>query len=132
MYESKTISSPEAIEAELCEMQAFLESEYTADNTAALSSRLILLTQHMSRSGKLKADAEHHYHKVYTGSVMSSLKSLAESSMSVSMVNEYVKSMCGSYKHLITWADRVNRSCTHQIDSIRTLISFAKSEINYR
>lgn len=131
MFKASFITSAEQIEEELAEMQSFLEISYPADNTSACKERMNTLLQHMARSGKLKADAEHHYSTMLNGSVMSSIKELAESTMNTSTINEYIKSHCREYKQLIVWADRVNRSCTHQVDALRTIISFAKQERVY-
>lgn len=132
MFNASYITKADLIESELAEIQTFLEESYPADNPTVCKERLTTLSQHMSRSGKLKADAEYHYSTMYNGSVMSALKQLAEASMSTSTINEYIKSMCRDYKQLVTWADRINRSCVHQSDSIRTIISFAKQERFYQ
>lgn len=131
MFNATNITPAESIQAELLEMSQFLEEPYNADNPAALKERLIVLSQHMARSGKLKADAEWHYHAVYNGAVMSAIKQLAES-MSTSTVNKYIESLCKDYKVLVTYADRINRSTVHQSDAIRTLISYAKQERQYQ
>jgi mannitol-specific phosphotransferase system IIBC component len=69
---------------------------------------------------------------MYNGSVMGAIKLLAENNMSTSTINEYIRNLCKDYKVLVTMADRVNRSCVHQSDSIRTIISFAKQERFYQ
>lgn len=132
MYQSAFITPADKIEAELLDMQQFLELPYAADQPEACKERLTILAQHMARSGKLKADAEWHYSTMYNGAVMSAMKELAKASMSTSRINEYIKSLCKDYKQLMTWADRVNRSTVHQSDGIRTIISFAKQERQYQ
>lgn len=120
-----------AIEPELAEMQAYLEQPTASDNPAAMMERLGVLQQHMARSGKLKADAEYHYNQKYYGAVMSALKEMASEKLSASTFNKYLESLCRDEKLMITWADRVNRSATHQIDALRTVISYAKNERTY-
>lgn len=132
MFTPSFLTKPDAIEAELSEMQQFLELPVAADNYNAMKDRLGSLAQHMARSGKLKADAEYHYSQMYNGAVMGALKMLAEASMSTSTINEFIKNQCGAYKQLITWADRVNRACVHQSDGLRTIISYQKQERQYQ
>lgn len=36
-----------------------------------------------------------------------------------------------NYKFLLSWSDRVNRSATHQLDSIRTVMSNLRTERHY-
>lgn len=132
MFKPSFTTTPEAIEAELAEMQSFIELSFAGDTPEALKERLGTLSQHMARSGKLKADAEWHYSNLYQSSLMSAIKEMAEAQMSTSTVNKYLESICKDYKQIVTWADRVNRSCVHQSDAIRTLISFAKQERFYQ
>lgn len=132
MYQPSFTTKPDAIEAELAEMQEFLEMPSAGDQPEQMKERLNKLAQFMARSGKLKADAEWHYSNLYQSSLMGAIKQMAEAQMSTSTVNEYLKSVCKDYKVLVTWADRVNRSCVHQMDSLRTLISYAKQERHYQ
>jgi hypothetical protein len=83
----------------------------------------------MARSGKLKSDADYHYNNVMSSSIIEALKTA--SNLTPSTLNKYVDSLCKDYKHISTWADRINRSVTHQIDATRTLISYAKSERSF-
>lgn len=131
MFNSSYLTAPEKIEEELADMQQFLETPFASDNPAACMERIEKLVVIMSRSGKLKADSEHHYSSTYNSSVMKALEQMAKSQMGISTVNKYIESFCKDYKQLITWADRTNRASVHQIDSLRTLISYAKQERQY-
>jgi hypothetical protein len=132
MFNASFITAPEKIEQELAEIQGFLELEFAGDDMSQCKQRMQDLSVYMARSGKLKADAEHHYHKVLNGAVVNALKDVAALNMGTSTLNKYIESMCRDYKQLEVWADRVNRSATHQIDALRTLLSYAKSERNYQ
>jgi len=131
MFQSAFITPVEQIQKELNEVQEFLELEYRGDDMQVVRQRLEDLNQWMARTGKLKADAEWHYFQNYNSSIMACIKDVAKLSMGTSTLNKYLESCCKDYKVLITWSDRTNRSCVHQIDSLRTLISYSKSERNY-
>ena len=132
MFNASYLTTPEQIQEELAEMQAFLEMEFSNENPVTCIDRMEKLSQYMSRSGKLKSDAEYHYFQVYNSSIMKTLKEVAETYMSASTINAYIKSACRDYNYILTWADRTNRSCVHQIDKLRTVISYQKSERQYQ
>lgn len=130
MFQSSFITPLENIEAELADIQSYLELPSPSDNPAELTERLSVLMQHMSRSGKLKSDADYHYNKKTGSSIIDALKSTSK--LTPSTLNKLVESQCKDEKHLLVWADRINRSCTHSIEGIRSLLSYAKSEMNFR
>lgn len=131
MYKAAFITPVEQIEKELTEAQEFLELEYPGDDMEVCKTRLQDLAQYMARSGKLKADAEYHYNSLLNSSVIEAIKESAKLAMGTSTLNKYIESKCKDYQMLVTWAERVNRSATHQIDALRTILSYAKSERNY-
>lgn len=132
MFVASNITPTEQIFKELTEIQSFLDARYSSDIPAACSERLDELQSHMARSGKLFADAEWHYQTLLNGEIMKQIKDVANEKMSTSTLNEYIKSMCKEYKYLYTWAERVNRACTHQSNQMTTVISYHKSQLaNY-
>lgn len=130
MFTSSFITPITQIESELADIQSYLELPSPSDNPAELTERLSTLMQHMARSGKLKSDAEYHYNTVLSSSIIDAIKTTSK--LSPSTLNKYVDSLCKDYKQIASWADRINRSATHQIDATRTLISYAKSEMSFR
>ena len=128
MYQPSNITAPDLIHKELEEMQSFLEAEYSADNGAQVQDRFDSLGGYMARSGKLKADAEYHHNSLVESSIMDALKKGYEDRLSASTINKFVEAAARNYKYLLTWADRVNRTCTHQHDGLRSVMSTLRSE----
>lgn len=128
MYIPSNISSPDVIHKELQEMQDFLEADYSSDNPAHVQSRFDSLAGYMARSGKLKADAEYHYNSLIESSIFEALKKGYEEKLSASTINKFIEAAARNYKFLLTWSDRVNRSCTHQHDGMRSIISTLRAE----
>lgn len=128
MYTPSNITSEKDIHVELEEMQAFLEADYPADLPDEVQSRFDSLGAYMARSGKLRADAEYHYNSLLESSIMTALKKAVEENMSTSTVNKYIESLSRDSKYLFSWADRVNRSCTHQHEGLRSVMSTLRSE----
>lgn len=128
MYAPSNISAPESIHDELNEIQAYLESDYAADLPDQVQDRFDTLAGYMARSGKLKADAEWHYNSLLESSIMDALKKGYEEKLSASTMNKFVEAAARNYKFLFTWADRVNRSATHQHEGMRSVMSTLRSE----
>jgi hypothetical protein len=128
MYTPSNIAAPDSIHKELDEIQAFLEAQYAADVPEQVQMKFDSLASYMARSGKLKADAEWHYNSLIESSIMDALKKGYEEKLSPSTINKFVEAAARNYKFLLTWADRVNRTCTHQLEGIRSVMSTLRSE----
>ena len=128
MYIPSNLTAPDLIHKELDDIQAFLESQYSADVPGQVQSRFDSLGAYMARSGKLKADAEWHYNSLVESSIMDALKKGFEDKLGTSTVNKFVEAASRNYKFLVTWSDRVNRSCTHQLEGMRSVISTLRAE----
>lgn len=128
MYQPSNITPVDQIQKELEEMQSFLEAHYSADNINQVQDRFENIGVYMARSGKLKADAEHHYNSLVESSIMEALKRGYENILPTTTLNKFVEAEARNYKFLLTFSDRVNRSCTHQYEGLRTVISMIKAE----
>ena len=128
MFTPSNITPPDAIQKELEEIQAFLEASYSADLPHEVQGRFDMLAGYMARSGKLKADAEYHHYSLVNSSIMDLLKQGYEDKLSPSALNKLIDSTAKNYKYLLTLSDRVNRSCTHQLDAMRSVISSLRAE----
>jgi hypothetical protein len=128
MYQPANITPAEMIHSELSEIQAFLEAPYSADVPGQVQARFDSLCAYMARSGKLRADAEFHYHSLVESSIMESLKRGYEKNLSASTINKFVEAAARNYKFLLTWADRTNRAATHQLEALRSVISTLRAE----
>lgn len=132
MFTATNITPAEQIHAELLEMQSFLELPYNSDNPSACMERLVKLGEYMARSGKLKADSEYHYNSIVSSEIMTTLKDALSEKMTPTTLNKFIEAKAKDSKHLVTFSDRVNRSCTHHCENLRTIISFTKQQMNLR
>lgn len=119
----------EQIEPLLNEMQSFTEAPYSTDDGAAITNRAEELERIMAHSGKLCADAKFHKDKFTNSAIMDTLKeSLNQNGWSTSLINKKVESLAMEFNYIEKWADRINRTATHQLDFSRTLLSKIKAE----
>lgn len=111
---------------ELKEMQSNIEVEISDDIDEAVE-RGNVLAVYIARSGKLLADAKYHKEKKLRSDVVSEIKQIVKLPPSVAV--KFVDTLVEKENYLMTWADRLNRTCTHQLEWCRTLVSKAKAEM---
>lgn len=116
------------IENRLNEIQTILESQYDSDNGTVINERLTLISSLMAESGKLLADMTLIYEKELNQGILQILKDIPDYT-SASVQNSLIKSLCANNHRLVILADRINRSCVHQIDTMRTQLSYLKTLI---
>ena len=121
------IESKENIKKELQGIQDVLEIEMS-ENAQEAVLRGNELAVYMARTGKLLADAKVHKDRKLNSDIVKEMKKII--SLPASTGNKYVDSLCKEENYLVNWCERVNRSCTHQLDWCRTIISKAKAEMN--
>lgn len=123
------ITPPQQIADELQGIDEFLNITQSEEMEEAVL-RGNQLNSYMARSGKLLADAKFHLNNAMKSEIMEVLRQNAKmNNVSHTATNALIKSFCKDEQYLVDWADRVNATCTHQLDWCRTLISKAKEEM---
>ena len=129
MYKVKHIMPLSEIQDNLLEIQEFISIDYDADNGHEVIDRAKKIEQYMALTGKMLADAKFHKDEVYQSNFVNAIKS--NTNASPSTLNKYLDSLVRDYQYLVDWCDRLNRTCTHQLDFSRTLISKLKAEMQH-
>lgn len=124
-------TSTDLIMKECEQIQAFLEADYPLDNPMACEAKGKDLEVYMARSGKMLADAKYWQDQFVNSAIMETIKeALGQQKVwSISLINKKVDALAKDYNYLVTWCDRINRTCSHQLDFIRTLLSKHKAEM---
>lgn len=126
-----SITPQEQILDELRMIDAFLNIT-CSEQIEEVSQRGNDLAVHIARSGKLLADAKYHLNEKMKDEVFETIREAGKQAKATSTaVNQIIKSLCKEEQYLVDWSERVNRSATHQLDWCRTLISKAKTEMQY-
>lgn len=111
------------------EIQDFLES--VPDNNEdpnELAIRLTYLNNYMARSGKMLADAKQMQDSAISAAYAEHSKAILKMPATIAM--KFIASQTVTENYLVNWLDRINRTCTHQSDNIRTQIPFAKEQMS--
>jgi len=110
-------------------MQSYLEIN-CSNSPEEIEERISTLNVYMARSGQMLADAKKLLRSKKTEQISQTIIKIAkESCLSATVQNALLDSICENESYLVDWTERVNRSCTHQIDSLRSLLSFEKEEL---
>lgn len=122
----------EEMKKEAAEIQAYLD--ITVSNEAAeISERISTLMSYMSRSGEMLALAKKTLRAKKSREISNTIVSIAKSAhLSATVQNALLDSICEEETFFVEWLDRINRSCTHQIDGLRSLLSYEKEELRLR
>lgn len=127
---TELISKKEDIKFELQALQDFLEIQFQSDNPTAVEIRNNELAVYMARSGKLLADAKYHKNERLASQIFDQLRKLVQ--LPATTANKYVEALVKEENYLVDWAERLNRTCTHQLDWGRSIISKAKEEMRFQ
>lgn len=121
------VADLESIKFELKAMQDFVEINISEEESTAVQIRGNELNAYLARSGKLLADAKYHRDEKLKDSVFENLKELLK--LSATTANKYIDALCKEENFLVNWAERLNRTITHQLDWCRSVLSKQKEEL---
>ena len=119
------ISSIEQLEKEAGEIQDYLEITCSEDPEECIARGNDLVV-YMARSGKMLADAKYHKDQALANSIIRSLGEQAGAPATV--LNKLVDAACKRENLLVNKIERIHRTCIHQVDWLRTVVSKAKEE----
>lgn len=117
------------LETSLSKMQTFLETP-AGHEPQELIDRIEYLNILVAKSGQLLAQAKYIQDDIINTGLMQAMEQELDKKLSPSLVNKFVGSGAKNINYLVNWADRINAAATHQLDGIRTIISYKKAELN--
>ena len=109
---------------EIEEMQLFIEAEPPTE-PQAISQRMSELSVRMARSGYLLSKAK--YEQELAMLKASRLKDLIP--LAPSIQKEILRASCAEENKVVNMLARINRTCVHQVDILRTQLSFEKEQM---
>ena len=126
MYEASKIHDAETIERQIKGIEGFLREKVDSTNPLAVSDRMATVSSYIALSGAMLADAKYLYNQVYGEAI----KSVINEDMSASIMKDFAKAQCKDLSYLVDLSDRINRAATHELDSLRSILSSLKREMN--
>lgn len=117
------------IKTSLGKMQAYLESP-VGKEPVELLERIEYLMIMVAKSGQLLAEAKLQQDHLVNAGLLQAMEDGLDKKLSPSLITKFVSSNVKEVNYLVNWADRINASATHQLDAIRTIVSYKKAELN--
>lgn len=119
------INNIDQLEQEAKKIDEFLNITCSEEPTEALNRGNDLLV-YLARTGKMLADAKYWQDNAINNSILQKLKD--QLNLSPALFKKFVDTSTIRENYLVNWIDRLNRTCVHQIDFLRTVVSFAKNQ----
>ena len=110
-------------------MQSYLEQPIPSEPNDIID-RLTYLTQMVAISGQLLAEAKRYQDEVVNGAIMTAIQNAYEQKLSPSTINKYVTTAAVEQNYLVNWINRINATAVHQIEALRSILSYRKSEMS--
>ena len=109
-------------------MQSFLEQK-PSDQEEGIIDRLELLQILMAQSGDCLANAKYLLDMRKNDSITQSLKEALAGDWSTTIIHKKIDALCREENFLVNRFDRINSSAVHQIDALRSILSYRKAQM---
>lgn len=101
-----------------------------SDNPLEIQERMRIIATFMSRTAFMLAQAKKLLRKRKTEEISNTIIAIAkESCLSAKVQNALLDSIAEEEAYLVDWLDRLNAAATHQIDTLRSLLSYEKENL---
>jgi len=110
-------------------MQSFLEQK-PSDQEEGIIDRLELLQILMAQSGDCLANAKYLLDMRKNDSITQSLKDALAGDWSTTIIHKKIDALCREENFLVNRFDRINSSAVHQIDALRSILSYRKAQMS--
>lgn len=111
------------------DIQNYLEI-ICSNNPEEIIERIGKLQVFLARSGEMLADAKKTLRKKKSSEISETIIKIAkEQFLSSKAQNALVDSIAEEEAYMVDWLERINRSCSHQINALRSLLSYEKEQL---
>lgn len=98
-----------------------------SNNPQEIQERISVIMVYMMRTGEILAESKRALRKKKSEEIQNTIISIAkENCLSAKIQNALLDSIAEDESFLVDRVDRLNASCTHQLDALRTLLSYEK------
>lgn len=114
---------------EAMQIQSYLETT-CSENPDEVIERIKDIGVYRSRTGMMLADAKKMYRLKRTSEITEKIVEIAkEGYLSAKIQNALVESIAVDEAYLVDLLDRLNASCTHEQDALRSILSYERESI---
>lgn len=111
------------------EIQKYLEI-VCSNNPEEIIERMNNLMAYIATSGEMFARAKKLLRARKTSEIRKTIIAIAkEACLSATVQNALLESICEEENFLVDYLERINRTSTHQLDAMRSLLSYEKEQL---
>lgn len=121
--------SKDELEAKALRMQEYLELEIGPD-PAQIMERIEHLHILIAQSGQCLAEAKYIQDQLINQGLSAAIEMDLNKKLSPSLIAKFVSTQAKDINYVVNHLDRINASATHQLDGLRSIISYKKAELN--
>ncbi len=117
------------MEQEIKEISDYLNIA-CSNNPQEIQERISTIMVYMMRTGEMLANAKKMLRKKKSDEIQNTIIRIAKGNcLSAKIQNALLDSIAEDEAFLVDKLDRLNASCVHQLDALRTLLSFEKESL---
>ena len=117
------------MEQEIKEISDYLNIT-CSNNPQEIQERISTIMVYMIRTGEMLADAKKMLRRKKSDEIQNTIIQIAkENCLSAKIQNALLESIAEDEAFLVDRLDRLNASCVHQLDALRTLLSYEKEAL---
>lgn len=110
-------------------LQPYLDEEVGESGEEVLE-RMRKLQSYLSRTGAIWVEAKVLLRAKRSTEIANTILDVArENFLSKALQNALLESVCLKEEELVDKAERANRTCFHQLDSLRSILSYEKTDL---
>ena len=113
----------------VAESQKFLE-EKPGSEPNDIISRIENMAVLIAKSGECLADAKYYLDQRKNDAIELTLTMAKKDGWSISIIHKKIDALCKDDNYLVNKLDRINAAATHQLDGLRSILSYRKTEFH--
>ena len=119
----------EKLTEELNNIYKFCTANYSSEDGGILSLRITELNVHLARSASLLSWAQYYYDKAQGEEAEKIVKEQDDTGVKISptVFKQLINGRTVNEMKVLKFTERLNRTITHQIDGVRSQLSYLKS-----
>ena len=111
------------------EIQSYLEV-HCSNSPEEIINRMTNIMAYIATSGEMYAQAKRILRAAKSKEISKTIIAITkESCLSATVQNALLESICEEESYLVDFLERVNRTATHQLDALRSLLSYEKEQL---
>lgn len=114
---------------EALQIQSFLDIE-CSENPEEVLERIRTIMPYISRTAFMLAEAKKSYRRKRASEIGDTIIKIAkEQFLSAKAQNALLDSIAEEEAYFVDWLDRLNAAATHQVDALRSILSYERESL---